>query len=179
MALGSIGGDIAASILNGLSVGFSKAGLAFRKWIVEEWAPDTARAIEEGLRNALKVPQFGGAPQVPLPRTPPPAIGGGGGGHLRARGGPVRAGQAYWVGEEGPEMVVPRRDGYVMTAAQSAAANGGGSVQITVNVGPVDVRETADIQRIADAVEDRLGQAWDRATGRGTRRPLGLARSTT
>lgn len=37
----------------------------------------------------------------------------------RAMGGPVRAGQPYLVGEEGPEIIWPDRAGFVSTAAQS------------------------------------------------------------
>ena len=34
----------------------------------------------------------------------------------RASGGPVQAGSAYWVGEQGPELVVPSSSGSVMSA---------------------------------------------------------------
>lgn len=36
-----------------------------------------------------------------------------------AKGGPMRAGRSYLVGEDGPEMVTPRRSGYVHTAKQT------------------------------------------------------------
>ncbi|MBW4652617.1 MAG: hypothetical protein KME20_06200 [Kaiparowitsia implicata GSE-PSE-MK54-09C] len=41
---------------------------------------------------------------------------------VRARrdGGPVSAGSPYLVGEEGPELVMPRRSGFVLTATQTA-----------------------------------------------------------
>jgi hypothetical protein len=45
----------------------------------------------------------------------------------RAKGGPVMPGQPYLVGEEGPEMIVPRRSGHVLTAKETAAARTGGS----------------------------------------------------
>lgn len=38
----------------------------------------------------------------------------------RAKGGPVRAGQPYIVGEEGPELIFPDRNGFVATAKQTA-----------------------------------------------------------
>lgn len=50
-----------------------------------------------------------------------------------ATGGPVKAGQPYLVGEEGPELITPARDGYVhdaqktarmLTAARSTSAAG-------------------------------------------------------
>lgn len=60
----------------------------------------------------------------------------------RARGGPVLAGTPYLVGEEGEELVVPRRDGFVLPHEQTerllaaAAASGGAAPveQITNNV---------------------------------------------
>lgn len=39
---------------------------------------------------------------------------GGGGGGRRATGGPVSAGQAYWVGEQGVELFVPNQNGTVI-----------------------------------------------------------------
>ena len=39
-----------------------------------------------------------------------------------AKGGPAHAEKAYLVGEEGPELVVPRDDGYVLTAGQTKQA---------------------------------------------------------
>ncbi|WP_425874310.1 hypothetical protein [Micromonospora sp. DT62] len=38
----------------------------------------------------------------------------------RAKGGPVKAGTPYIVGEEGPELITPSRDGYVHTAKETA-----------------------------------------------------------
>lgn len=37
----------------------------------------------------------------------------------RADGGPTQAGRPYLVGERGPEIIIPREDGYVLTAEQS------------------------------------------------------------
>lgn len=44
----------------------------------------------------------------------------GGGVPARAAGGPVASGRPYLVGELGPELVVPARDGYVIPAHQTA-----------------------------------------------------------
>lgn len=38
----------------------------------------------------------------------------------RAKGGPVSGGQPYLVGEQGPELVVPKKDGVVVPAPQTA-----------------------------------------------------------
>ena len=77
----------------------------------------------------------------------------------RATGGPVSPGQAYVVGERGPEMFVP-------TAAGRVVAGGGGAapVNLTVNVsapadaGPAFMARTgAQIARAARAALERAG----------------------
>ena len=50
----------------------------------------------------------------------------------RASGGSMMGGNAYLVGEHGPELVVPRHSGTVMNANQTANALGGGSGNVTV-----------------------------------------------
>lgn len=55
----------------------------------------------------------------------------------RASGGPVVAGQAYMVGEHGPEPFVPAIDGRVLSVSQAQAAvrgGGGAHVRLDVNV---------------------------------------------
>ena len=42
----------------------------------------------------------------------------------RASGGPVDAGKPYLVGEQGPELVLPKASGHVLTAQQTQAAMG-------------------------------------------------------
>jgi hypothetical protein len=69
----------------------------------------------------------------------PPAIPGGGGGgkppakpakpakpKARAKGGPVWPGEAFLVGERGPELFVPPGSGYIMTASETSAMLGAG-----------------------------------------------------
>lgn len=46
---------------------------------------------------------------------------------LRAAGGPVRRGHPYIVGEKGPELIMPRGDGEVLSAKDTAAAMAGGN----------------------------------------------------
>lgn len=72
-------------------------------------------------------------------------LGGGGGGLLsglsswffggfRAGGGSVSSGRAYWVGEQEPELFVPRVSGTILNQSQIAQATGGsGSPRITIN----------------------------------------------
>lgn len=50
-----------------------------------------------------------------------------------ASGGPVDANKVYLVGEQGPELVIPRQSGTVVNAAQTAQAMGKGSGDVTVN----------------------------------------------
>lgn len=52
----------------------------------------------------------------------------------RAAGGPVHAGRPYWVGEEGPELVVPRSAATVIPTEQSLAAvtSGGQTVHAEI-----------------------------------------------
>lgn len=63
----------------------------------------------------------------------------------RAAGGPIQKDRPYWVGEEGPELVMPAANGMVLTAAQSrrvaagratgmssGGAGGGGSRELVI-----------------------------------------------
>lgn len=57
---------------------------------------------------------------------------GGGSGYVkgmagRADGGPISAGVPYMVGERGPEMIIPKSSGTVLTAGQTKLALGGAS----------------------------------------------------
>lgn len=57
-------------------------------------------------------------------------------GGKRAAGGPVTSGAAYLVGERGPELFVPKTDGFVMSNAATAAMSaggGGGTVNVVNN----------------------------------------------
>lgn len=50
--------------------------------------------------------------------------------NTRASGGPITKGTPYWVGEEGPELILPESNGRVLSATQSrgyATKTGGGS----------------------------------------------------
>ncbi len=48
----------------------------------------------------------------------------------RAVGGPVSAFRPYWVGERGPELMVPERNGRVLTAEQSRQLTSSGASQV-------------------------------------------------
>lgn len=51
----------------------------------------------------------------------------------RASGGSVMAGQAYRVGEHGPEPFIPAQNGRILSVAQAKSALGGGQAGPTVN----------------------------------------------
>ena len=58
-------------------------------------------------------------------------------GGMRASGGSMMAGQSYLVGEQGPEIVVPRHSGTVVNANQTASAmagSGGFTQNLSINV---------------------------------------------
>lgn len=46
----------------------------------------------------------------------------------RAMGGPINAGEPYWVGEQGPELVVPSASGTVMTHEESMRMSRGSTI---------------------------------------------------
>lgn len=53
----------------------------------------------------------------------------------RASGGSIMPGQSYLVGENGPELVIPRHSGTVVNANQTAGGSGGnGSVTVQNNI---------------------------------------------
>lgn len=63
----------------------------------------------------------------------------------RAHGGPVVAGRPYLVGERGPELIIPKQSGTVLTAGQTSKAMTSGGAAVVFN-GPVynhDPRELA------------------------------------
>ena len=61
-----------------------------------------------------------------------------------ASGGPATAGQPYIVGEEGPELFIPKNSGTVIpndvTAGLAGGAGIGGGTQVTYNINAVDAR---------------------------------------
>lgn len=90
-------------------------------------------------------------------------FGGGGGGIIigsqgvraRASGGPVMAGSPYLVGEQGPELFVPGRNGTIVPNGA-----GGGAVSITVNgaLDPVGVaQQIKDLLRAEQRRSGSLG----------------------
>ena len=63
----------------------------------------------------------------------------------RASGGPVTGGNAFMVGEEGPELFVPKQNGTIIPNGST----GGMSVNVTING---DVSGTELVERVQDAI---------------------------
>ena len=89
----------------------------------------------------------------------------------RAAGGPVRAGEPYLVGEEGPELVVPAESGTVLNAGKTRAAlapvSGSGMASgnmlnglgapITVNIYPKTMPTDRELIDLINNVRRRNG----------------------
>lgn len=62
----------------------------------------------------------------------------------KAKGGPVRMGRPYIVGEEGPELIIPKDDGHVLTADQTRDL---GEIDEPRDMGEIDepVRDLGDV----------------------------------
>jgi hypothetical protein len=78
----------------------------------------------------------------------------------RADGGPMSAGEPYWVGEEGPELVVPKRPGFVLphgvSMGSDGARAGGGSVDITIRSGGSELDDLL-VRILSKAIQIRGG----------------------
>ncbi len=79
----------------------------------------------------------------------------------RATGGPVTGGQAYMVGERGPELFVPTAAGRIAPAGGAAR----GAVNVTVNVATPADASPAFMQRTGAQIARQVRQALDRADG--------------
>ena len=61
-------------------------------------------------------------------------------GGFRQNGGPTRAGQAYIVGEAGPELFIPNTNGNVVSNSDLQGAGSGGASNVTYNINATDAR---------------------------------------
>jgi phage-related minor tail protein len=75
----------------------------------------------------------------------------------RASGGPVFSGSPYLVGEEGPELFMPKSNGYIIDAEETADLFGGGRGDIVINIqGDVYDDERSMRNKLKSAVIDVL-----------------------
>ena len=85
-------------------------------------AAERERPRRAGHQRADRQPERGDEPEEQRRRREHARKGAGIIAGALAKGGPAHAEKAYLVGEEGPELVVPRDDGYVLTAGQTKRA---------------------------------------------------------
>jgi hypothetical protein len=108
----------------------------------------------------------GTPPKAPLPGAPSNQ----GTIPFRAKGGPVKAGRAYWTGEEGiPELFFPDRDGFVLNGRDSAriadSVRKGGKLGSPFNVPDTQGGDgaTLDHEAFGAAVARALAEVLDGA----------------
>ncbi|WP_127076137.1 phage tail tape measure protein [Rhodomicrobium lacus] len=112
-------------------------------------ARDAARWIGSIKMPSISLPSWGSSAPATGGQSVP----------ARAAGGPVLGGQAYLVGEKGPELFVPGRSGSIVPNRSLGAprfGSGGysfGPINIAIN-GASNVREIAD--QVGDELEARL-----------------------
>lgn len=72
---------------------------------------------------------------------------------MRARGGPVSAGGSYLVGERGPELITPNRNGYVNPAG---SFGGGPNVEVSINA-PITINgASSDPQQLGAEIARQM-----------------------
>lgn len=82
------------------------------------------------------------------------SAGGGGSSGSRASGGPVYQGNAYLVGEAGPEMFVPATNGKIVK--NSDLWGGGGNISVNVNLGEVSIYNWGDETELTQKITDSI-----------------------
>lgn len=121
---------------------FDSIAQQITKFIADEWARKLTDALKQYSQNNQGEGGWGGFISGLLS-----AVGYGGG---KASGGDVASGTTYLVGEQGPELFVPRSSGYIVPATQTAQIGSGRGFSQTVNVavqGSVDRRTPGQIAR--------------------------------
>ena len=159
--VGKAAASFGGAILSGIGDGLAGLGKKLAAWIID---PINAviGAIDDALNFTLPtvtvnthLPGVGkitvGGESINLGVIP--KIGG------KASGGPVAAGVPYWVGELGPELFVPPKNGAIVPTSQSLAAaglnasNGGTHLVLDFHFhapvygGPAGAREFTEIVR--------------------------------
>lgn len=99
--LAEAGARMIASLLAGLEGAWNS---------ISGWFSAKAAEIRDKFRGLIRPFGGGGASPGSADGTAPPA---------RAKGGPVKAGGLYMVGEEGQELFVPDRDGQIIDASRT------------------------------------------------------------
>lgn len=140
--------EIAANIQEFLNPAVEVATKVFNKMAdAIQWVIDKFNAMKAAAQAAMTFAQ-NAINAVPGGRIADAILPG------RASGGPVTGGEAYMVGERGPEMFVPRSSGSIVPNDAL-----GGATQIHIMEGAsVSVGSQGDINALADAVSTRLAR---------------------
>lgn len=153
----ALGGRIMQDIWNGIVAKFQEMLSWFATWPEQILAAIGRIDIGKAFVNTFvpggggpitaPVQGFGGTTLYPVGQAP--GIDG-----ARAAGGAIAGGKTYLVGEEGPELVTPGRNGYVHDAGATAAMLGrpGNSVSIQSVIGTLIVQAASDPQATAEQV---------------------------
>jgi hypothetical protein len=94
----------------------------------------------------------------------------------RRSGGPVAPGEPYLVGEAGPELIVPRAPGQVMTARETAALMRVGSPNISISPA---VQNSPQTQKLLQQQIELLRYQNDHLRAIASRRPIETVNKTT
>lgn len=91
----------------------------------------------------------------------------------RQHGGPVRAGEAYIVGEQRPEVFVPDRDGHILPSIHSlphmGAGAGAGGTTINVSISGIVASDGRELERVVVKAIRSAGEHGRPITVRGRR----------
>lgn len=158
-----VGMQIMQQIWSGLIAKFQEMLAWFASW--PQMILDAIGQIDLGsLFKMPSLPNWGGSgapaggggnfdpryPDLPVPL----AVDG-----AKAAGGSIVAGKTYLVGEEGPELISPSRNGFVHTAGETAGMLGGRApASVSLSFGNIVVQGGSDPQATAEAVLQMIEQ---------------------
>ncbi len=189
LAITDVKGAIKAGLEGGFREAVSEINTTPWQWALKIAFPmitlpaDFQRGIIQGIISGVQgggsQPGAGGAPESnpsgatywdPATQSYKPAQGYASGGIISEPifGMGLRTGRGYSFGESGPEAVTP------------LAGSRGGGLSISgplVSIGSIEVRDSADEDRLVDKIAAGLQTALAQSIGQYTRSPIGLART--
>ena len=159
--MSTVGTQIMQAIWDGIKTKFNEALAWFASWpqqiLNAIGTIDLSKAFTGMMPNLgpITAPVQGNGGHTLYPVGQAPGIAG-----ARAAGGAVKGGSTYLVGEHGPELVTPGRNGYVHTAGATAGLMGGGgqSGAASISIGDIIVQGAENPERTAELVMARLQQ---------------------
>ena len=150
-AMGDLGRTLMDALLEGLKAG-AKAVLDHVANIGSRIGSGMAAAARSALSKMKGLVGLGEAPAVA---------------GARAAGGPIVAGRTYLVGERGPELVTPKRSGYVHDAGETERAMSAptgrtapvAATEVNISFGDIVIQGAHDAGRIAAELESRIRES--------------------